>query len=70
MTKRLGVAARPLHHHHNLEVNSPYYDVSEATGCPKARTDKYDMLGTRGFRATLSRVCQQAVGQIKMINRR
>lgn len=33
MRRRLGLAARSLHHHHNLEVNSLYYDVSEATGC-------------------------------------
>lgn len=35
MTRRLRVVARRPHQHHNLEVNSPYYDVSEARGCSK-----------------------------------
>lgn len=37
MTRQLRLVARRPHQHHNLEVNSPYYDVSEATGCRKCQ---------------------------------
>lgn len=65
MTRRFRVVARRPHQHHNLEVNSPYYDVSEATGCRKCQNWWNDTPGTRGLRATPSRVCQQEMGQTK-----